>query len=179
MRENAAVHPLSITLLSGDEAAQAVGALGALLRDAVEGGASVGFVVPLAEDVIAAYWAGIVAEVARGTRLLLVARQGAQIVGTAQLDLVQRPNSLHRAEVQRVLVLSRARRAGIARALMLAVEEAARARGRTLLVLDTQAGSAAEPLYRGLGYTEAGRIPDYAGAPDGSLIATVIFYKHI
>src|SRR5262245_34659087 len=134
---------LIIESLDGADATQAATALGALLRDAVEGGASVGFVLPLADEVVSAYWSGIAADVARGTRVLLVARQGDTVVGTAQLDLVQRPNSLHRAEVQRVLVHRSARRQGIGRTLMHAVEAVARAHGRTLLVLDTQEGSAA------------------------------------
>jgi GNAT superfamily N-acetyltransferase len=171
--------PITISELDSATTQRAAGALGALLRDAVEGGASVAFVLPLPEAVVADYWAHVAADVGRGTRVLLGAWAGDRLVGTAQIDLVQRPNALHRAEVQRVLVHSTARRRGIGRALMLSIENAARARGRTLLVLDTQAGSAAEPLYRGLGYTEAGRIPRYAATPDGMLISTVIFYKHL
>ncbi len=66
------------------------------------------------------------------------------------------------AEVNKVLVHTRARRRGIARALMLAIVAKARARGLRLLILDTRADREAEPLYRSLGYREAGRIPDFA-----------------
>lgn len=57
------------------------------------------------------------------------------------------------------------RRQGIARALMAAVEDEARARGRTLLALDTRTGDAAEPLDRSLGFEFAGVIPGYCRDP--------------
>jgi ribosomal protein S18 acetylase RimI-like enzyme len=75
------------------------------------------------------------------------------------------------------MVVPHARRRGVALALMRAAEAAAVEAGRSLVVLDTREGDAAEPLYRLLGWIEAGRIPGYAQNPDGSLHATVIFYK--
>ena len=51
------------------------------------------------------------------------------------------------------------------------------AAGRTLLVLDTLAGSDAEPVYRHLGWQRAGEIPKYAASPDGQLFPTVYYYK--
>ncbi|MNU03740.1 Acetyltransferase [compost metagenome] len=50
---------------------------------------------------------------------------------------------------------------------------------RGLLYLDTQAGSAAEGLYRSLGYRCLGEIPDYAAAPDGYYHPTAIYYKRL
>jgi acetyltransferase len=61
--------------------------------------------------------------------------------------------------------------------LMEALEARAGQLGRTLLTLDTAAGSAAEPLYRGRGYARAGEIPGYGLTTDGRLEATVIYYK--
>src|SRR5436305_748002 len=75
-------------------------------------------------------------------------------------------NQPHRAEVAKLLVHRRARRRGIGRALMIALEaEAARAQ-RPLLTLDTRRGDAAEQLYHALGWTRAGAIPDYALTTD-------------
>ncbi len=45
---------------------------------------------------------------------------------------------------------------------MLAVEEIARAEGRTLLTLDTVSESNGEKLYRSLGFVTVGVIPRYA-----------------
>ncbi|MFI4921654.1 MAG: GNAT family N-acetyltransferase, partial [Gammaproteobacteria bacterium] len=80
----------------------------------------------------------MIAKVEQGTRVLLVARAAdGSLVGTAQLDTETMPNGAHRAEVQKVCVLRSARGQGIGRQLMVAIEDAARAAGRTLLVLDT------------------------------------------
>ena len=62
---------------------------------------------------------------------------------------------------------------------MNAAEDLARARGKTLLVLDTAAGSDAERLYRNLGWTEVGQVPGYALFPDGRPCDTTIFYKQL
>ena len=72
-----------------------------------------------------------------------------------------------------------ARRRGIGRALMLALEAAARRAGRTLLVLDTRVGDSAELLYLGLGYARAGVIPHYALSAAGTLDATVYMYREL
>jgi ribosomal protein S18 acetylase RimI-like enzyme len=150
-----------------------------LVRDAVEGGASIGFVLPLAEAVVDAYVGRVIADVERGERLVVLARNGDGVVGMVQLALVPWPNGSHRAEVQKLVVHTSARRQGLGTRLMGAVESAALEHGRTLLVLDTITASEADPLYRGLGYTEAGEIPDYAGMPDGVLAPTTVFYKHL
>jgi hypothetical protein len=57
------------------------------------------------------------------------------------------------------------------------VEVEARAEGKTLLVLDTVTGDAAERLYQGLGWTTVGVIPGYALYPDGRLCDTTVFFK--
>ena len=57
---------------------------------------------------------------------------------------------------------SRARRRGIGSVLLRAAEAETRALGRTLLFLDTEAGSAAETLYHGLGYTRVEALVDAA-----------------
>jgi GNAT superfamily N-acetyltransferase len=109
---------------------------------------------------------------------VLVARLGGRVVGTVQLKLAQLENQAHRADVAKLLVHSSARRRGVAEALMAAVEGLASAEGRWLLVLDTLEGSDAERLYRRLGWSEAGSIPDYALVPGGSA-ATTVFWKRL
>lgn len=171
--------PVHLELLDATQARAVLPALARLLRDAVESGASVGFLLPLPPSEVEAFWEGVLREVAAGGKLLWVARQGTEVVGSVQLALAQRPNSSHRAEVQKLLVLQAARRQGVARALMAAMESEARARGRSLLVLDTLAGDSAEQLYRSLGYTEVGAIPHFARDTRESEIlrATIVFYK--
>ena len=149
-----------------------------LLRDAVDGGSSVNFVAPLDPALAAAFWDKIAGEVAVHERIVLAALDGAQVVGCAHLVLAWQPNGQHRAEVQKVLVHSGARRQGIGTRLMQAVEDEARAAKRSLLVLDTEKGGSGEKLYERVGYTRAGIIPQFALNFDGShLIDTVVFYK--
>jgi acetyltransferase len=149
-----------------------------ILVDCVDGGASVGFLPPLAASEAAAYWRTVCAALDDGSRVLLVAGpQGGPAVGTVQLDLAMRPNGLHRAEVVRLLVHRRARRAGLGRALMVAVEQEARRRGRTTLVLDTREGDPSERLYQSLGWQRVGVIPRYARSAGGTLDGSAFYYK--
>ena len=80
----------------------------------------------------------------------------------------------------KLLVHPTARRRGIARGLMLALEDVAREEGRTLLTLDTWTGSHAETLYRSLGYVTVGVIPRYArGSTTTGLEPATIMYKEL
>jgi len=155
--------------------------LGAILHACVLAGASVNFVLPFTRADAEAFWRNKVVEPARRKgRILLVAKLGERILGTVMLDLETPPNQPHRAEVTKLLVHPDARRRGIGRALMAALEETASATGRTLLTLDTRTGDAAEPLYAGLGYITAGTIPGYCRATESArLDATTIMYKHL
>lgn len=147
--------------------------LAALLVAVVAQGASVGFLPPLTMDAAETYWR---TGLEPGT-ILLVAEQDGRIAGTAQLVLAMRPNGRHRAEVNKVLVHPAFQRQGIGRRLMDAIETIARREGRTLLHLDTREGDPANRLYQAAGYIEAGRIPCWARSADGTLQATVFYYK--
>lgn len=155
--------------------------LAEVLRAVVHGGAGVSFFVPFSIEDARMFWTGqVLAPMREGTRRVLVARRDERIVGTVQLDLAMPPNQRHRAAVAKLLVHPDARRLGIARALMIAVEALARSEERTLLTLDTVSGSPAEFLYRSLGYTVAGVIPRYArGALAPVLEDTTIMYKEL
>jgi len=149
-----------------------------ILVDCVEGGASVGFLPPLAPTEAADYWRTVADAITEGSRVLLVAGPpGGPAVGTVQLDLAMRANGRHRAEVVRLLVHRRARRGGLGRALMVAVEAEARRRARTTLVLDTREGDPSEVLYRSLGWQRAGVIPRYARSASGALDGSAFYYK--
>src|SRR5205809_4468878 len=150
-----------------------------VLADAVDGGASVGFVAPFTPDDAARWWRSVAADIDAGKVILLTAREGDRVVGTVQLRLAPLPNSRHRAEVAKLLVHRDVRGRGIARRLLAALERIARREGRTLLVLDTISGSEADHLYRTLGWTAVGSVPNYAAMPDGALAATTYFYRDL
>jgi GNAT superfamily N-acetyltransferase len=149
-----------------------------VLIDCVEGGASVSFMHPLSPAKARAFWRRVAEDVSSGARALLIAEDGAGIIGTVQLVLDQPENQPHRADLSKMLVHRRARRLGVGAALMHAAEDAARAAGKTLLVLDT-ASDDAERLYARAGWTLAGIIPDYALLPQGGLCATSVYYRKL
>jgi GNAT superfamily N-acetyltransferase len=163
-----------------DQAATFVPALARLLVDCVEAGASVSFMWPLATERAESFWQGVADGVARGERILLVAEDTAgALVGTVQLVLALPENQPHRGDIAKLLVHPRARRQGIAAALMHAADAAARDAGKSLLVLDTVTGGDAERLYPRLGWQRCGVIPNFALWPRGGYCDTTVFYKAI
>lgn len=155
-------------------------ALADLLVDCVAGGASIGFMHPFDRRQAEVFWADVLAAGARGERIVLVAEDPAtgEVVGTVQVVPAAMPNQPHRGDIAKMAVLRRARRRGVGEALLRAAEDAARAAGRTLLVLDT-ASPDAERLYDRLGWQRVGVIPGYALWPDGGLVDTTFFYKEL
>lgn len=150
--------------------------LAAVLADCVEGGASVGFLAPVTLAELEEWWVGALR--APGT-VTFAAIEDDRVLGVVQLQLATMPNSLHRANVAKLLVHRDARGRGVAAGLMARLESHARALGRTLLVLDTQTGSLAERLYERWGWQRVGVIDEFAGAPDGTLIATTYMVKRL
>ncbi|MDX2149235.1 MAG: GNAT family N-acetyltransferase [Bryobacteraceae bacterium] len=156
-----------------------VGDLARILHACVHGGASVSFVLPFTLEDAERYWRErILPDVRTRRKRVLLAAPGEPTVGTVQLDLDSPPNQRHRSEVMKLLVHPNARRQGVGRALMEAVERIAVEEGRTLLTLDTRSGDPSESLYVSMGYRRAGVIPGFARGPaDPSLHATTILYK--
>jgi len=155
--------------------------LAEILRAVVNAGAGVSFFVPYSLDDARSFWTEkVLPPMRESTRRVLVARREGRIVGTVQLDLAMPPNQAHRAAVAKLLVHPSARRLGIARALMLEIENIARAEQRTLLTLDTVTASPAETLYRSLNYIVAGVIPRFArGSLTPDLEDATFMYKEL
>jgi GNAT superfamily N-acetyltransferase len=154
-------------------------ALAGLLLDTVGSGAAVSFLDTLSPDTAAKWWRETI-DAAHPRAVFLVARDAAGIAGTVQLHPAWAPNQPHRAEIAKMMVHTRCRRMGLGRRLMVAVEEAAREAGYHMLTLDTKAGSAAETLYRQLGWIHVGTIPRFAMDPDGvTPHGAAIFYKEL
>ena len=170
---------IAVRPLDPPEAGRRRTALIHLVQDAVEGGASIGFVLPLKRRELEAYWQSVVAAMCGGEHHLLAAFDDGQLIGAAQLALEPRPNGRHRAEIMKLMVQRTHRRRGVARLLMAAAIELAARAERTLLLLDVHTGDPAEALYRSLGFVRFGEVPRYAREPDGGLAASSFYYLEL
>jgi GNAT superfamily N-acetyltransferase len=175
----AAPEGFTIRALSPAETEAAAPALAGVLLDCVAGGASVSFMADLSHERAEAFWRGVASDARGDGRTLLVAEDDAGIAGVVEVIPAGPDNQPHRADIAKMLVHRRARRRGLADALLRAAEAQAVAMGKTVLVLDTVTGGDAERLYVRGGWTKVGVIPDYALFPDGRPCDTTVFYKRV
>ena len=171
------VNGLEILDIAGANAAET--RLAEILIACVDAGASVSFLPPLSREKAKAFWHQAAIDVGAGKRVLVAAWRNGEMLGTGMLDLDTPENQPHRAEIQKILVHPSARRSGLGRQIMQALEQSAVQAGRTLLTLDTRAGDAGEALYRAQGWHEGGRIPGYAHDADGVAHDTLFFWKRL
>nr|WP_249661097.1 GNAT family N-acetyltransferase [Variovorax sp. PCZ-1] len=159
---------------------QDINELADVLIDVVEGGASVGFMLPITRERALQFWQTVASDVVKGERAVLVARdtQGV-IAGTTQLILAMPDNQPHRADLAKMQVHRRARKQGLAQKLLHAAESWARELGKTVLVLDTVSGSDASRVYERALWQRVGEIPNYALWPQGGMCPTTYYFKDI
>lgn len=152
-----------------------------ILHACVHTGASIGFILPFPQDDARAYWQDRVGpDLRTGALDLFVAYGEGRIQGTVQLIPATMPNQPHRADVAKLLVHPDARRRGLGRALMGALEDRARALERTTLVLDTRSTDPSRLLYQSMGFEVAGEIPNYCRNPfEDRLEPTTYMYKEL
>ncbi|MBC7280934.1 GNAT family N-acetyltransferase [Hoeflea sp.] len=170
---------IAIRALTTDELDAHAEALARIMAETVSEGAAIGYMQPFTvADGLAFFTTQVFPEVRAGRRRLLMAELDGAAAGSVQLITALPPNQPHRCEVAKMMVAPAARRNGIGRALMQAVEAEARAAGKSLITLDTRTGDRAEPLYRAAGFETAGVIPGFALDPDGrALHATTYMFK--
>src|SRR4051812_35874295 len=96
-------------------------------------GISITFYPPLATGRAEKYWLEKFSEIAKGKRILLVAREEDRVAGSVMLEFPGVDNQPHRGDVQKLLVHPDFRRRGLGSSLMTALEETALAGGRTVL----------------------------------------------
>lgn len=170
---------VNIELINSDKLKTMLNGLCELVVDAVENGASIGFLSPLSMSQVAPYWLDDVSPMLQsGATQLFVAREGKAVLGCVQLQFVSAANQPHRCEIAKLIVHTKARRRGIAKKLMNDALSAATAANMKLVTLDTRSGDPSQYLYEGLGFSIAGQIPMYAQDPQGDrLSATTYMYK--
>ncbi|WP_431040728.1 N-acetyltransferase family protein [Streptomyces sp. P1-3] len=169
----------TITRLSAADFGNSLKSLADLLVDAVDDGSSLGFLTPFDQEAAAAWWRTRQPAVDDGSLIVWGAQGPGGIVGTVGLARVTMPAGRHRAEIVKLMVHREARGQGLGRALLTTAEQAAALAGITLLLLDTEADSTAEGLYRSAGWTRYGVVPDYAAEPGGSLRDCGFYYKQL
>ena len=172
-------NPIAIGQLDAAQAEARLDELSHILVDAVKQGASVNFLAGFSAEQARVFWRTQLPGLASCETQLHVAEQNGRLVATALLMFARQPNAPHRADVGKMLVLSDVRRQGVGRRLLAVVEAAASRAGRTLLMLDTETGSAGDLLYRRCGWTEIGRVPNHALRPNGHPAETTMFFKSL
>ena len=143
---------------------------------AIIDGGGFGWVNPPGRQVIESYFRGLLMV---PEREIYVGRVDGVIVGSTQLVRPSRNNEAQAmaATITQAFVAPYARRLGLARMMVMRVEERARGMGYQVLNLDvreTHVGAIA--LYEALGYLRWGEHPAYARV-GGQMIAGVFFYK--
>jgi ribosomal protein S18 acetylase RimI-like enzyme len=166
-----------IERLDGRSFDAAVPELAELMVDAVQSGASIGWLDDVTADDAAAWWVSSVRPgVEPGVVRCYAARDAEGVCGCVLVRRVTWPNGTHRAELAKLLVHRRARGRGLGQALLTTAVDGARGDGISLLVLDTCSDTTSERLYRREGWHEVGRVPGYALDPDGTPHDTIYFW---
>lgn len=173
-------HHYTIETFSAAQLQAHIDELANLLHANVSDGASVSFILPFSLTDAANFWQQKVKpSLEQDVRILLVAKVDDEVAGCVMLDFDMPPNQPHRAEIAKLLVNPKFRRRGIARALMIEIEQQAMAKNFKLLVLDT-ANDSAENLYKSLGYIVSGCIPNFAlSVHSAQLEPTIIMYRSL
>ena len=179
---------LPISVRASTPSGPLIDGLAELLLDSVAEGNSIGFLHDLSRQQACAWWLSALQEPGTATWVAIDPsaaaadgglHSGDDVLGCVRLTPAGKDNARHRAEVGKLLVHRRARRQGIAAALMGELEREAASSGQVLLLLDTCTGSPAEQAYRGWGWTAYGIVEDHAALPDGRLAPTTFFTKRL
>ncbi|MFC7292518.1 GNAT family N-acetyltransferase [Hirschia litorea] len=172
---------LDIRTLSPDQLDENLVGLSKVLHACVHSGASVSFVLPFTLKDAMRFWTNKVRPALVASECVLFAAFiNEELVGTVQLDHSMPPNQTHRCEVSKLLVRPDFHRRGIARKLMVALEQKARQLERPLITLDTAKNSNAQHLYESLGFNRVGEIPNFARHPTlKKHEATTYMYKEV
>ena len=169
---------LTIAVLDVEAYRAAIPELATLIVDAVATGAGANFLEGVTVDEAAGWWRARELRWPSDGTTPFVAFDGERVAGSTLLVRSVNPNSPHRAEIGKVIVLGSARRRGLASALMRAAETVPVARAAGCWS-STPTGTAADAFYRSIGWHETGRLPNYALNPDGQPWAATFFWKDL
>ncbi|KAH8884765.1 hypothetical protein GQ53DRAFT_377643 [Thozetella sp. PMI_491] len=147
------------------------------------------FLPPLMNDKLLAWWKDRITEANKGTRIIVlllpeakaagVKPLGTDLRGLAMLKLSESETGSFRGHIDAVLVNQKHRRQGGARALVGTLEHEAARRGRTLLLVDSETGSAGEQVFKSLDYVEIGKVPQFSRVLPSGKKGETFFYKDL
>ncbi|MFJ6010727.1 GNAT family N-acetyltransferase [Streptomyces sp. NPDC092952] len=138
-----------------------------ILADLVGGGAALGWVEPPSLDEVAELLGHVVSAARAGDASLRVAYLDRRLVGLGYWLRYSRPTHRPHADLEKIAVAAAAHGRGIGRALTAALIADARESGIEVLTLDARGDNTrALDLYRSLGFTEYGRLPDFVAVGD-------------
>lgn len=170
---------MEIVELSAGDVRAAADELARLLLDAHDSNMALGLAAPLTREHARETWAATAARLDPERRVLLVARDGRDVVGTVQVVRAAAENGGHRGEIQRLAVRADRRGGGIGRLLLAAAVERARQMGLRLLWLTTHAETGSDRFYEAVGWSRLGVLPRYSQRPDGTLADNVFYYLEL
>jgi GNAT superfamily N-acetyltransferase len=127
--------------------------------DVTNAGGAVGFVPPVTEDDVVPLLDKLLDGVRSGRDVLALLTVDGETAGFASVVGSLSPLRLHWGTVLRVQVHPSRQGQGLGKVLMDGVHGIARARGWEFLHLTARGGTGVDGFYRGLGYTEVGRMP--------------------
>lgn len=133
-----------------------------ILADLVGGGAALGWVEPPSRDEVAELLGRVVAAVRAGDAALRAAYLDRRLVGLGYWLRYARPTHRPHADLEKIAVAAAVHGRGVGRTLTAALIADAQETGIEVLTLDARGdNSNALRLYRSLGFTEYGRLPDF------------------
>ncbi|MGW6209659.1 N-acetyltransferase family protein [Streptomyces sp. NPDC055089] len=133
-----------------------------ILADLVGGGAALGWVSPPSRNEVAELLGHVISAARAGDAALRAAYLGRRLVGLGYWLRYARPTHRPHADLEKIAVDAAAHGRGVGRALTAALIADAREAGIEVLTLDARGdNTGALHLYRSLGFTEYGRLPDF------------------
>ncbi|MFD7026884.1 GNAT family N-acetyltransferase [Streptomyces sp. NPDC059917] len=133
-----------------------------ILAELVRAGAALGWVDPPSPAEVAELLDGVVRAALTGDAALRAAYVGHRLVGLGYWQRYARATHRPHADLEKLAVAAAAHGHGVGRALTAALIADARRAGIEVLTLDARGDNAnALHLYRSLGFTEYGRLPDF------------------
>jgi ribosomal protein S18 acetylase RimI-like enzyme len=143
------------------------GAAASLIQEVLAAGAAIGWLEPPDPVQVRSWLTGLAGLAAAGDAAVALASVDGRIAGIGTWRRYERPTHRVNADIEKVMVATTIRGAGVGRALTVALIEAARAAGVETLTLDVRGNNhGAMRLYRSLGFVEYGRLRDFVSVGD-------------